>query len=106
MKATELRIGNLLRDKLTGAILRVDELNSEGKIVTYVIDRSKYPLPKGWQLDYIPLTEDVFNKCVHGQDSYETFKRKQSSLGDCLIYLHQLQNLVFFTTGKELEINL
>ncbi len=62
MKANELRIGNLLRDKVSKTELKVIEL-TEKDIVTYVIDRSKFPLKSGWGLEPIPLTSEILLKC-------------------------------------------
>jgi len=118
MKVKELRIGNLLMDNLTGAILRVDELTLDGKIVTYVIDRSLFPLPKGWKAEVIPLTDELlinfgfersgmyFVKdqvyvylAAHIAHDYEyRFNYTYTPIR----YVHQLQNLYFFLTNKEL----
>lgn len=57
MEVKDLMIGSLLEDSLTGELLEVCDL-SEGSVVSKVIDRSKFPLPKGWQAQYIPLTEE------------------------------------------------
>ena len=62
MNNNELRIGNLLRDKVSKTELKVVEI-SEENIVTYVIDRSKYPLSQGWGVEPIPLTEEILLKC-------------------------------------------
>lgn len=58
----ELRIGNYLRDKKTGALLIVDEITDDKFGVT-VLDRSHYPLPEGWQAEGVSLTPDVLSKC-------------------------------------------
>lgn len=63
IKATELRIGNLMVDFLTGAYLKISEITDHGKIVTTVIDKSKFPLPDGWQMMPIPLTPEILEKC-------------------------------------------
>lgn len=120
IQAKELRIGNILKDKLTGALLRVDELTIEGKIVTYVIDRSKYPLPKGWQITPVEISEEILLKCgfekkvnyVKGMtikdgiaffDDNEFGHDKEDEI-ECK-HLHQLQNLYYSLTGQELTIN-
>lgn len=61
MKANELRIGNYLQDQ-NGNILLVIHISTES-IQTTVLDRSKYPLPNGWQMEPIPLTPEILEKC-------------------------------------------
>lgn len=58
MKASELRIGNLFRDKLTGTIIKVSELRPD-KIFFDVLGDS---LPDGWQAEPIPLTAEILEK--------------------------------------------
>ena len=135
IKANELMIGNLLRDKVSGAILRVDELTVEGKIITYVIDRKLFPLPNGWQAEPIPLTEEVLLKCgfeksnhnnksIIGYDLNEIYRvyseksnyefwildRDYEEVAYCKLskveYIHQLQNLYFALTGHPLTIKI
>ena len=72
MKSNELRIGNLLRDKFSKTALRVTELTEEN-IVTYVIDRSKYPSEKGWGLEPIPLTEEILFNFGFEKDGEEDY---------------------------------
>lgn len=55
MKANEFRIGNYAQDQ-NGNLLKVCELNDEGKIIFSVVDRSKFPLPDGWQAQPILLS--------------------------------------------------
>lgn len=62
LKVNELRVGNILIDPLTKAYLRVSELTDEGKIVSTVIDRSKFPLPEGWSTEPILLTPEILEK--------------------------------------------
>ena len=57
MKASELRIGNLCQDKLSGAQLKVTGTH-ETDISFYVVDRNLFPLQPGWQAEPIPLTEE------------------------------------------------
>lgn len=61
MQISGLRIGNFLVDSLTGELLKVIEIKESG-FTTSVIDRSKFPLPKGWQAKSIPLTKDWVSK--------------------------------------------
>jgi hypothetical protein len=123
MKANELRIGNLLRDKVTKTELKVIEL-TEVNIITYVIDRSKFPLQDGWGIEPIPLTEEWllkfgFEKLSNGwlrlhicnDWSYLYWDRlaglelsvnKQGIHFSHIKHVHQLQNLYFALTGEEL----
>lgn len=69
MKASELRIGNLLQSNY-GALLKAVELKEENEIstiTTYVVDRSKFPQLKGWKAQPIPLTEDWLLKLGFNQ---------------------------------------
>ncbi len=122
MKVEELRIGNLLRDKVTKTELRVIKL-TEQDIVTYVIDRSMFPLLDGWGAEPIPLTEewklkfgfektewDNFNsyRLIIGNNDYAIvlYSDGNCEVGDiitCKIeYVHQLQNLYFALKSEEL----
>ena len=66
MKANELRIGNYLQDQ-NGNILLVIHISTES-IQTTVLDRIKYPLPNGWQMEPIPLTPEILEKCGFEND--------------------------------------
>lgn len=135
MKKYELRIGNLLRDKISKTELKIIEL-TEYNIVTYVIDRSMFPLKNGWKIEPIPLTEEWLFK--FGFEVYaESVIMKAFKIGFneitqdylfdlCWIkdldgkdkhpfykngrfeikYVHQLQNLFFALTNEELTIKL
>lgn len=125
-KISELRIGNLLRCKLTHAILKVVEINEKG-FSTEVLDRSQFPLPDGWSAEAIPLTEELLDslpevtRCVYHPETwrirdprsqFHIVKNKDRFVfrgaGMSVIYvdtLHHLQNLVFVNTGKELELS-
>ena len=125
MEANELRIGNLLRDKVSKTELEVIELTKDD-IATYVIDRSKFPLEKGWGLEPIPLTEEWLkrfgyviietNKCVEAfrenfrysiqqvENSEHWFWCDGQTVITNLKYVHQLQNLYFALTNEELTL--
>lgn len=136
MKPTELRLGNLLRDKLTGAILKVTEIRENG-FDTSVIDRGLFPLPNGWEAKPILLNYDWLIKLrfkpfrdekwiiaqlkgVYIQKySYDDIKKRPckirkfqiavacddySSNGFTFQYVHELQNLYYALTKKELVI--
>ena len=125
MEAKELRIGNLLRDKVSKTELEVIELTKDD-IVTYVIDRSKFPLEKGWGLEPIPLTEKWLkrfgyfiietNKCVEAfrenfrysiqqvENSEHWFWCDGQTVITNLKHVHQLQNFYFALTNEELTL--
>ena len=69
MKAEEFRIGNLLQSN-KGTLLEVIELSNEN-ISTKVLDRSLYPLPNGWSMEPIPLTEEWLLNFGFVSDNYE-----------------------------------
>lgn len=129
MEAKELRIGNYLRDMVSKTTLEVIELTKDD-IVTYVIDRNKFPLKEGWGLEPIPLTEEWLlkfrfdkryhtdsNDCYYHQDSDITLFLKSDVRGINFPYVminretikvefvHQLQNLYFAIKRHELECN-
>jgi hypothetical protein len=137
MKVTDFRIGNLVRDKKTGVVMRVSDLTSEdgtihnaSDICGYVIDRLKFPLPDGWEIEPIPLTEKwllrmgfvssghwqgnpstytikdftLVTESIQGPFYYDTTKTGAWFTGAKLQYVHQLQNLYFALTGQEIEI--
>lgn len=128
MKAQELRIGNYCRDSLTGEWLLVDEIqkgeNDKHIIGFYVVNRDKFPLPDGWEAEPIPITLEILEKCgIAKQREYIgiwlleiDIVRKIATIRDPHVhassveftckFLHQLQNLYFVFTDKELEINL
>lgn len=129
IKANEFRIGSLVMDRKTGEWLRVVEL-TENDIITSVIDRSKFPLPDGWNMQPILLTPEIlekfgwvwneetntFEKYPNGDarmhlqyrevdSSYTMFNYVlRATISERIWFLHQLQNLYFALTGKELEI--
>lgn len=101
----------------------VDELRSIG-IVLIVLDRSKCPLKEGWEAVPIPLTPEVLEKCGaylkrcdHFCNYYKlgilvikrliiesVFYCDIKDFGEIEVkHLHQLQNLYYALTGKELE---
>lgn len=128
MQSKDLRIGNLLQDKVSKTLLEVIELNKED-ITTYVIDRSKFPLKEGWGLEPIPLTEEWLIKLgfqyykplnhhrIVIEDRWYSINSKHyfsfvDLAGDetvCMpntkiLNVHQLQNLFHALTGQELTI--
>lgn len=130
MKANELRIGNYVKDSVSGEVMVVNELGEN--VGAVLLNRDKYPLPDGWQMAYIPLTPEILEKAgfiqISDYDPEGPTHRMNSSIGvidvcygysmvdivqnigrirhNKIKYLHQLQNLYFALTGEELTINL
>lgn len=113
MKPTDLRIGNLATDK-EGNLLRVCGLNDD-RVDFTVIDRSKFPLPKGWKAEPIPLTKLIFIEFGFKKIgvNYElegfviwTLRSGEfvfRGINDIIIKsVHQLQNLYYRIKQKEL----
>jgi hypothetical protein len=122
MKSTELRIGNLLRDKVSKTELKVIEL-TENNIITKVIDRSKFPLKDGWGIEPIPLNEEWLLKFGFEEQVNDYYSKNEYKIsfnddltkfyflffeiGDWykeLEHVHQLQNLYFALTNEELTL--
>lgn len=120
LSTQELRIGNYLQDSLTKTTLEVIVLSKDMGIYTWVIDRSKHPLPDGWQLEPIPLNEKWLQKLgftKHGKHGYfyiENFIIDVDMNGQffmcdvdihvVLKYVHSLQNLFFCFHNQELTL--
>lgn len=127
MNTADYRIGNLLRDKVSKALLEVVELTKED-VVTHVIDRSMFPLKEGWGLEPIPLTPEwlikfgfkkEFNGC-YVLDNYIVFQNINNiaegidekgfyqGTGQKFVieikYVHQFQNLYYSIIQKELKL--
>jgi hypothetical protein len=99
MKASDLRIDNLLRDKVTKTELRVIKL-TEQDIVTHVIDRSMYPLKDGWGIEPIPLTEKWLLDFGFSQQG----KRPMWVKGKVCVVLASYPNLKGYLTDKKFYI--
>ena len=125
MKNTELRIGNVFKEKYSGDLLVVSEL-TENRITF------DYQTNEKWQSEPIELTEEILLKCGFENTFHSTnkdcFYHKELDFiiflksfirninypyidvlrGESIRidFLHQLQNLVFVLKGEELEINL
>ena len=126
MQVEELRIGNYLYYRhidgyMKEEIVKICSINNE-----YLLDKENCTLGYN-ELKPIPLTEEVLLKCgfeknnIHKDpsmyeycidympyirtiDNSKTFEI--SFYATRIEYLHQLQNLYFALTGKELEIKL
>lgn len=124
MKAKNFRIGNLAKDNLTNELLiccglSCDTDGQNSQISFAVINRDKYPLPKGWKAERILINTEWIEKLG--------FKHKyagQYELGKLMVsvgidhakifiynrflidveFVDELQNLFFAVEGNELEI--
>ncbi|MDR6734143.1 hypothetical protein [Sphingobacterium sp. 2149] len=130
ISASDLRIGNYVASdhfKDRDVIVKVRLIGQDQAIVEHPNGLSEPMLYKG-EMRGITLTEDLLLKCgfidissykdfrlVINEDLYiEVSLRKNInayvSVSDIdiinVIYLHQLQNLYFALTGKELEVKL
>ena len=119
MKATELRIGNWINTIEGPAQVKAI---SEGGIMT------TSGMPDGDHLEFaepIPLTTEMLKKCLNFKEGLYTLQGLRGYfvalhldgnvyaeyfIRHCSVckveFLHQLQNLYFALTGKELEIKL
>ncbi len=117
MKAEELRIGNILN--VDGNYWTIDTISSEELYFKENIHYNHI-----LNAEPIPLTEEILLKCEGNHSAfYHVFDCVELGLVDDdfingfytlyldgytkkISYLHQLQNLYFALTGKELEIKL
>jgi hypothetical protein len=117
MKASELRIGNLFIEKYRHQIIKVETLNNRNIYFSGEFIGE-------WQAEPIPLNEEWllkfgFEWCNEAAGYFDNlhavylmypnvqFHPFCTNDKDCWIelqYVHQLQNLCFALTGKELEI--
>lgn len=130
IQATDLRVGNLVlsnnplhRKDWLGKVLSILEIKDESVSVV-AIDELPYAFTGGQFLKYInplPITEDILLKCgfgvsVNGWHSCPLGKLEFGFKSEGVLilmdwdleikYLHQLQNLYYALTNKELTINL
>jgi|LakMenE18May11ns_1017448.scaffolds.fasta_scaffold9172863_2 hypothetical protein len=131
MKANELRIGNWVKGSFLGELCKVTQLGHE-KYHEYVgAEGIGFYGQNGFEP--IPLTPEILVKAGFKRDKQGHYRKyldkgrffvlrgseydyKSNSHIDCLkvmyydnvnvIYLHQLQNLYFALTGKELTFDL
>jgi hypothetical protein len=110
MKASELRIGNIVR---YGANNRVLDAELFLQLLKYTTPFDPIPLTEEWKLKFgFKKTEwDNFNsyRLMIGNNDYTIvlYSDGNCEVGDiitCKIeYVHQLQNLYFALTGEELK---
>lgn len=127
-KKSELRLGNFFQDQQKN-LLSVCDLSTEEvtTIAFKVVDRSRFPLPDGWKAEPIPISREWLMKLgfnVHLNrywfEQDDEFKSNFAVIWDEKASLfkvpfigfwyeiktiHQLQNLFFALTGKELKIH-
>ena len=117
VQANELRITNKVYDN--GKICTIESINAfaDGEADVYLVETGN----AGMFIDPIPLTEDILLKCgfeydfisynLHfGIDWHNGVLRFSQGKGKTIFlpctHLHQLQNLYFALTQKELTIKL
>lgn len=123
MNANELRVGNLIqliyetnRPTLEERIVRVDRIDEIG---VEILENGERVFGASYDvLEGIPLTEEILLKCDWGNykpnffNSYFEIDTKgcvwycSDFTGIVIKFIHQLQNLYFSLTGKELSIKL
>lgn len=125
MKSNELRVGNHLFKY--GEVVKIVEIGIKHKGDTNYYLRSENDNCGYWidQFNPIPLTEEILLKCCFEKTIVNTMIKAWLNFSFYLTirddgelfyewkggniqvkYLHQLQNLYFALTNKELEINL
>lgn len=115
MNVKELRIGNYVIDNLE--ICQVIQIEANGNVMTSCT--SKFPISNVEDLKPVELTQEILLKCGFESKYFgiKTFYNPLMELdhdfylmgvdyGVKIKHLHQLQNLYFVLTGKELEIKL
>lgn len=120
IRPTDLRIGNYVMNAVSGEWMIVDEIGET--VGAILINRDKYPLPKGWRMEYIPLTPEIIERCIfeygfhvtYNKESYKEhskavfwFQRIEGygePVTKQVVYLHKLQNIYYEHTDCELEI--
>lgn len=122
MKANELRIGNWVNSLFCYVIVK--EIYQDNKIAVRYESRKQEVLPIK-DFNPVPLTPETLKMCGFVYDSEDNGDSlAESYVLDKLVwsvglkemyynneplphieYLHQLQNLVFALTGKELKVN-
>jgi hypothetical protein len=116
MKANELRIGNLIKEPIEsgGKICQVKRIETDKDGYSHYLDHcSPIPLTEEWLLKFgfyldedgnFSINESVFTivNLRRGIDLRERFEIFSHDFNPDLDYVHQLQNLYFALTGKEL----
>jgi len=129
IKATELRIGNKLRNGTSGGAYTVSMIEESGTIWFAEMDGHSYDLEDN-DIGGIPISPDSLEKCGFYDNNkpgvynlyigalekisfsvvdpfisyiaHDRFLREFRNI----LYLHQLQNLFYILTGEELNVQL
>lgn len=125
IQAKELRIGNFINVSLNGKNW-IKKVSIVGFETLRIVDNGKNIKVEQEWITPIPLTEDILLKCGFDSDmilatregelryygngrmdigGYESCTLSMVFISECN-YLHQLQNLYFALTGKDLEVEL
>lgn len=115
MKAEDLRIGNYVYRLDIGNVLCVDEISSSGDVrfkdiedsIFQIEDIKPIPLNEEWLLKF-GFVKDKLTNFDWYKDDFEIhlpnyFKWKDSNLNK-IKHVHQIQNLYYALTNKELTI--
>lgn len=124
MTANELRIGNWVLNASSKTPVQVDSICNKGisLFADCCVTGGELEVIYSFNdLEPIPLTEEILEKCGFEKDEPKGWYRKGfmdlfdgnpfhyasgNNLCPDILYLHQLQNLYFALTGEELNINL
>lgn len=113
MKAEELRIGNYFQWKSVASMGRgIDRITNGQQIMDYLDFKEGIPLTEEWLLkfgfEYERSTVGGFERweirTTRGRIKIldKKFSWDVGAYSDYILYVHQLQNLYFSLTGKEL----
>lgn len=97
MEMNEFRLGNLVRDQ-QGNVMKVIEITKESTIF-YLLDRTKFPLPKGWQACPIELSKNIFSNIKGFQILKENSAGLQYAFLENNVFNLDLQ-ITHFTSGN------
>lgn len=127
IQPNELRIGNWVYDTINDHIVKIIGIRLENVVCEWGHLKGEYKCNYEY-LEPIPLNEELLAKCMFSEYEFEddiflhdeedvcvqksgkvyypySFENSDT-IGTPIRYLHQLQNLFFALTGKELEIKL
>lgn len=110
VQANELRLGNYVIDTVTNTCGKIKGISSLDNDIYEGIPLTPEILEKcGFEYKHLPPKEHYFSNGMVVIDTYKTkdaFYYNGHFCDVSLDYVHQLQNLYFALTGKELEISL
>lgn len=127
IQPNELRLGNWVKDTFNDVIVKVVGIQLENAVCEWGHLKGEYKCNYEY-LKPIPLTKKMLAKCgfseyefeddifLHDEEDVCVEKRgkvyypysfdNSNTIGNPIRYLHQLQNIFFALTGKELEIEI